>query len=359
MRRSAVLAAVTALAALSANAAPPEKRPPPPAGTPSPLNAHRDRPTPLSTSPSRGATVPAYGVNLDPIDGNTFVFLDAANPGELTVIAPTSRTLVGGAFVGNDFSRFYAIDADTDELVRLDTTDGSETVVGSTGFGGDGIDWTGLANDPTSGALLGTTTDLAGEDPSSLLYAIDATTGRATLIGPFGPGRMVDLAVRTDGQVFAIDTLLDTIVGNAGTIGSLGFDAEYAALLDFNGSNGTLYLAAIDNESPTFQPDRMYTVDTTTGAATLVGGISSDPASAELSAFAIAIPAGICSLPEDIPWISETPTAATDAPGTSTPVTMTFDASALSPGSYSAYLCVTSNDPANPMLHVPVNLTVE
>jgi hypothetical protein len=63
-------------------------------------------------------------------------------------------------------------------------------------------------------------------------------------------------------------------------------------LLDFNGSNGALYLAAIDNVGPTSQPDRMYTVDTTTGAAMLVGDISADPAGAELSAFAIAEPAG-------------------------------------------------------------------
>ncbi len=157
----------------------------------------------------------------------------------------------------------------------------------------------------------------------------------------------------------AIDTLSDTIIDASGTLGTLGFDAEYAALLDFNGSNGVLYLAAIDNVSPTFQPDRMYTVDTTTGAAMLVGDISPDPAGAELSAFAIAEPAGICSVIEDIPWISETPTADTNAPGTSTLVTMTFDASALAAGTYQAYLCFSSNDPNNRMPHVPVTLTVQ
>jgi hypothetical protein len=88
MRRSLLLAVAAAVAAFSANAATPaHKRLPSPAGTPSPLNAYRDRPTVLRPTPSRGATVPAYAVNLDPINGNTFVFLDAANPGELTVIA--------------------------------------------------------------------------------------------------------------------------------------------------------------------------------------------------------------------------------------------------------------------------------
>jgi hypothetical protein len=368
MRQVALLAAAL-VAALAANAAtPPAKRPPPPAGTPSPLNAHRNRPTPLSTSPPRGATVPAYGVNLDPINGNAFVFLDAANPGELTLIAPTARTLVGGAFIDNDFSRFYVIDADTDELYWLDTSDGSEHLVGPTLFGGGGVDWTGLATDPNSGILYGTTTDLTGNNPVSTLYAIDRSTGFAKLVGSFGPGRVVDIAVGenpsasprgTQSPFFAIDTFFDTIVGVGGTIGSLGFDAEYASLIDFNGSNGVLYLAAIDNVLPTFQPDQMYTVDTTTGAAMLVGGISADPAAAELSAFAIAEPAGICAVAEDIPWIGETPTADTDTPGASTLVTMTFDASALTPGTYSAYLCFSSNDPGNPAPHVPVTLTVQ
>lgn len=369
MRRSVVLAVATAVAALSANAATPaHKRLPSPAGTPSPLNAYRDRPTVLSTTPSRGATVPAYAVNLDPINGNTFVFLDAANPGELSVIAPTSRTLAGGAFVDNDFSRFYAIDIDTSELVWLDTANGSETLVGSTGVGGLDQTWTGLGTDPNTGILYGTTADLTSTNPFSTLYTIDPDTGSASLIGSFGPGRFTDIAIGENpfpggrgsiAQFFAIDTLTDTIIDASGTLGTLGFDAEYAALLDFNGSNGVLYLAAIDNVSPTFQPDRMYTVDTTTGAAMLVGDISPDPAGAELSAFAIAEPAGTCSVIEDIPWISETPTADTNAPGTSTLVTMTFDASALAAGTYQAYLCFSSNDPNNRMPHVPVTLTVQ
>src|SRR5262249_52415686 len=155
-----------------------------------------------------------------------------------------------------------------------------------TGVGGLGETWTGLGIDPNTGILYGTTTDLTSDTPSSTLYAIDTGSGRATLIGSFGPGRVVDIALAEDpsgrtrgsvGPAFWIDTLSDVLEGFGSTVGPLGFNAEYAALIDFNGSNGTLYLAAIDSESPTFQPDRMYTVNTTTGAATLVGDISADP----------------------------------------------------------------------------------
>ena len=369
MRRSVLVAFVTACAcvASTASAAPASKRLPSPAGTPSPLNAYRDRPTVLGTSRTRDAVVPAYAVNLDPIGGNAFVFLDAANPGELTLIAPTSRTLVGGAFIHNDFSRFYVIDADTDELLWLDTSDGSETVVGVTGACpecGEEM-WTGLAADPNANVLYGTSTALTSDFLSSTLYAIDWASGHATIIGAI-EGRTVDIAAtvvpsaRGPSSFFAIDTLSDTLYSlYGGMSGPLGFDAEYASLIDFDGVDGTLYLAAIDNESPTFQPDRMYTLDTTTGNATLVGDISADPAGAELSAFAIALPAGTCSVAEDIPWLGESPTGGTIAGGTSTPVTVTFDATSLTPGTYTAELCIASNDPDEEIVHVPVTLNVQ
>ena len=336
---------------------------PPASGPGTSLFAFHHRPSVLSalgTAAPRGATVPAYGVNLDPVGGNAIVSFDAANPGELTLIAPTDRTLVGGAFIDNDFSKFYTLDFDTGDFLSIDTSDGSETLIGGTGVGGAGLNWTGLAADPTTGVLLGTATDLGGDDPFSLLYSIDATDGHATLIAPFGPGRVIDVAIRADGHVFGVDIVADEVLDlSIGAVGPLGFDAEFAAGLDFDQSSGVLYFAAIDNQGPSAQLDRMYTIDTTTGFATLVGGISADPGSAQISALAIAIPSRGCSSPKDVPWLGETPTAGTTAPGTSTPGTVTFDASALAPGTYSALLCAQSNDPNHPLLTVPVELTVE
>jgi hypothetical protein len=325
--------------------------------------AFHHRPSVLSapgTAAPRGATVPAYGVNLDPVGGNAIVSFDAANPGELTFIAPTDRTLVGGAFVDNDFSKFYTLDFDTGDFLSIDTSDGSETLIGNSGGVGGGLNWTGLAADPTTGFLIATATELGGDDPGSFLYSIDVTTGFATLIAPFGPGRIIDVAIRADGHVFGVDILGDQVIDfSVGPLGPLDFDAEFAAGLDFDQSNGVLYFAAIDNESPSAQLDQMYTIDTTSGFATLIGGISEDPGSAQISALAIAISSGGCSSPQDVPWLSETPTAGTTAPGTSTPGTVTFDASALAPGTYSALLCVQNNDPDHRLLPVPVELTVE
>ncbi len=68
--------------------------------------------------------------------------------------------------------------------------------------------------------------------------------------------------------------------------------------------------------------------------------------------------AHVCDNPTDISWLSVSPAAGTTAPGDSSDVTVTFDATGLAPGEYEALLCVDSNDPHNPRITVPVTLTV-
>lgn len=70
-------------------------------------------------------------------------------------------------------------------------------------------------------------------------------------------------------------------------------------------------------------------------------------------------PADSCSSPADIPWLSAAPTSGSLDAGESEAVGVTFDATGLTPGSYSGSLCFTSNDPANPLLRVPVSMTVQ
>ncbi|MBN8726904.1 MAG: hypothetical protein J0H15_04280, partial [Xanthomonadales bacterium] len=66
-----------------------------------------------------------------------------------------------------------------------------------------------------------------------------------------------------------------------------------------------------------------------------------------------------CDSPSNIPWLSATPASGSVAAGMSSDVAVSVDASALTPGSYSANLCVATNDPIAPMIPVPVTLTVE
>lgn len=65
-----------------------------------------------------------------------------------------------------------------------------------------------------------------------------------------------------------------------------------------------------------------------------------------------------CSAPEDIPWLSAVPNAGFTPPGGTAPVNVSTDATGLTPGLYAANLCVSSNDPATPLVVVPVDMTV-
>lgn len=65
-----------------------------------------------------------------------------------------------------------------------------------------------------------------------------------------------------------------------------------------------------------------------------------------------------CTALGDVPWLSEAPINGTIAPAGTTPVTVTFDSTGLAAGTYNANLCISSNDPDEPMVAVPVVLIV-
>jgi len=64
------------------------------------------------------------------------------------------------------------------------------------------------------------------------------------------------------------------------------------------------------------------------------------------------------SPPVDVLWLSEDPTAGTVLPGECQVVTVTFDATGMTPGDYMAYLFIDSNDADEPEVIVPVTMTV-
>lgn len=66
-----------------------------------------------------------------------------------------------------------------------------------------------------------------------------------------------------------------------------------------------------------------------------------------------------CASPADVPWLSVSPDAGTTSPLESDVVDVSLDSAGLTPGDYTANLCVNSDDPATPLVPVPVTLTVE
>jgi carboxypeptidase T len=68
--------------------------------------------------------------------------------------------------------------------------------------------------------------------------------------------------------------------------------------------------------------------------------------------------ADLCGDLTEVPWLATYPTEGVTAPGSSVPVGVTADASGLGEGLYEVALCIATNDPARPMMAVPVELTV-
>jgi subtilisin-like proprotein convertase family protein/subtilisin family serine protease len=65
-----------------------------------------------------------------------------------------------------------------------------------------------------------------------------------------------------------------------------------------------------------------------------------------------------CDVPEDIAWLEVSPTSGSTPAGESSDVNVVFDSTALAGGVYTGTLCVTSDDPINAVVSVPVTLTV-
>ncbi len=68
---------------------------------------------------------------------------------------------------------------------------------------------------------------------------------------------------------------------------------------------------------------------------------------------------GDCSMLQDVPWLEEVPNNGTTAGGESDDVTVIYNSNGLSEGTYEANLCVLSNDADEPVVIVPVMLTVQ
>lgn len=152
------------------------------------------------------------------------------------------------------------------QLLTIDLTDGSTTVVGDIGYTVNGLTW-----DATTGTLYGSARADEG------LLTINTTTGAGSLVGAFNSSasgcssRNVLLAANAGGDLFgwcdpSSDDLMsiDKGTGQATLIGESGLStATHGMAFD---ALGNLYLN---------QGGSIYTIDTTTGQATFVASNSS------------------------------------------------------------------------------------
>ena len=220
--------------------------------------------TPVVSAPARRL---CYGVDMSA--GRLVSFYTDA-PESLTAVGSTGANLIPCVdFLDYDFSQLYALDFAATQLVRIAIADAAKTVVGPA-LPSAGESWTGLAATP-DGTLYGAATDGA----VSRLYTLNRNTGAATLVGEI-TGAPVVIAIASDaaGQLYGLEVVNDNLLriaadsGAATVIGPVGFDANYAQGMDFDETDGVLYLAAYNT---TESRGELRIADTVTGNTALVG----------------------------------------------------------------------------------------
>jgi hypothetical protein len=259
------------------------------------------------------------------------------------------------AYYGIDFdataTTLYALNDSTGELGIINT-DGSFTRIVDCPPP-EGGNWTGLTIDPLTNEFYAST--------AVNLYRIDPAACSPTLVGPFGTSLMIAIAIGPQGVMYGHDIgtdsiyTIDTTTGAATLVGPTGYAANYAQGMDFDNDDGTLYIWLYMGSGA-----NVYgTVDLATGAVTPLA--TNNP----LGEFEGATQtSAVCTNPSDVPWLSVDPDNGTTAPGDNATLDVTFDSTGLTFGSYSASLCINSNDPDNGtgngknLVVVPVSLEV-
>ncbi|MCA9972932.1 MAG: DUF4397 domain-containing protein, partial [Anaerolineales bacterium] len=240
---------------------------------------------------------------------------------------------------------------------------------------------------------------IAGAASTTEVWVLDTTTGTWTAGTPMQRTRTSFSAAAIDGQIyvaggvafpgFAPDMTAEKFDGSAWSfIASLpnggGAYTRWSYNADGHGADG-LWLAAgrrdagwaVLNHAGYYNPDTDTWTDSPTiptlsqGRVYMEGAVASDGyfyvIGGRDSAGAIVYdanerlmvgaPVGPCT-PSDLPWLSVNPISGTLSAGGSEQITVSLDASGLATGSYAGSLCFTTNDPASPLIRVPVNFEV-
>ena len=109
----------------------------------------------------------------------------------------------------------------------------------------------------------------------------------------------------------------------------------------------------------TVAPDDIdATVEQGASTTDMVGLTNSGAAGSTLT-YTIDTASITCANPGPVVWLSRSPDQGSVAAGATATITASVDATTLAPGSYSAFICLHTNDPARALIAVPVNVTVD
>ena len=241
--------------------------------------------------------------------------------------------------------------------------------------------WKGWANDPAGAGIVANAMAVSAPNSQAIFGAADSVheySGYTT--GFWSYKAMQYIPLDFTGETFFI--LLNSY-DDAGT------NLNWSVQVSFNGATNTVLNNGItggtlpmvkgqwvevrvdidlinDAQSFYYNGNLLYTAswtdENTGGGALNIGAVDLFASGASVvyyddMALVVDLP-DVCQLAGDIPWFSVTPITGTTLGGASTPVTATFDSTGMVAGTYTSTLCVASNDQTNPLVQVPLTLTV-
>lgn len=199
------------------------------------------------------------------------VKFDPATPADVTHIGP-DRTGQGHVYGGYYYNYHWygqvianGTQSSVVGLYEIDMTTGERTLVAK--GGSKLID---MSYDYSTGKVLGVC------NGSTILGELDPATGKVTQLAKFSDSgaevHIVAMTVALDGTIYGVGTndklyTVNRVNGACTAVGDLGYDVAFDQSMAFDYNTGILYWTNSADQS-------LYTVDTTTGKATLIGPIS-------------------------------------------------------------------------------------
>ena len=192
--------------------------------------------------------------------------------GAISLIGNTGNPATGD-LTSNLTNTIWAPDMANDALLTINPATGavssSVAIMAATGAP---VPIVSLAWDPVTSVLYGNTSVGFGNTTNDALYSIDPTTGNATFLGVIGYNTVYALGFNGGGTLYGISQTSNELItidtgSGAGTgVAGVGLSAVYD--LAFRPGDDTMFVADSGTSS-------LYTMDPTTGAATLVGSYGS------------------------------------------------------------------------------------
>ena len=170
-----------------------------------------------------------------------------------TVLAPWVQPTFASSMVKGPNGVYYMTEI-APALYQFDPGTGAVTMLGSiTGMGADQPN--GISYNPANNTYY-----IAS---STNLYSFDVGTFVATLIGPFNTGGLfIDLCFSPAGVCYGYDLgvdnayTVDITTGNATLLGPLGYDANYGQGMSYDNETGTIYLSAFNYRTHSIYPNK-------------------------------------------------------------------------------------------------------